>query len=462
MKKKFENGLFIFRRDLRIIDNVGLNMLSSLCENIYTIFIFTKEQVSDENKYKSNASVQFMLESLICLQTQIEKQDGKLYCYYGKNEIIVKNCIDKFNINIVGFNLDCTPYARNRDTAIVKLCNKLNVSIVAQNDYYLNMLGSILTTTGTPYKKFTPYYDSAKKIRVELPSRKKQINFKLKYITNMTNYISIDDATTKFININNPNMLVHGGRKYALQLLLRAKKDIYNYDAIHNDLSKQTSLLSASIKFGCISIREVYHSLKHIPGLIRQLYWREFYANIMYSFPHVLGHSLQPKYNSIKWEYNAEYFTAFCNGKTGYPIVDAGIRQMLATGYMHNRARLIVASFLIKILQIDWKKGEEFFAANLVDYDVANNNGNWQWVSGGGADSQPYFRVFNPYRQTENYDSNCKYIKQWVPELNDVPNNDILKWDIKYINYSAINYPKPIVDYKKQKEKTLKMYLAAI
>jgi deoxyribodipyrimidine photo-lyase len=261
----------------------------------------------------------------------------------------------------------------------------------------------------------------------------------------------------RFTRIN-PNILVRGGRPEALQLLSRAVRTIHNYNAIHNDLSLQTSELSASIKFGCISIREAYKAFHDKPGIIRQLYWRDFYANIMYEFPHVIGHSLKPKYDKIHWHHNSKLFDAWCKGETGYPIVDAGMRQMNTTGYMHNRARLIVASFLVKTLLIDWREGEEYFAQKLTDYDPSNNNGNWQWISGGGADSQPYFRVFNPWRQAAEYDPTCEYMKKWVPELKDVPEKDLLKWDTKHVHYKDVQYPAPIVQYQSQREQVLKLY----
>jgi len=172
----------------------------------------------------------------------------------------------------------------------------------------------------------------------------------------------------------------------------------------------------------------------------------------------VIGHSLKSKYDKIHWHHNSKLFKAWCEGETGYPIVDAGMKQMNTTGYMHNRARLIVASFLVKTLLIDWREGEEYFAQTLTDYDPSNNNGNWQWISGGGADSQPYFRVFNPWRQAESYDPKCEYIKKWVPELKDVPTKDLLKWDTKYVDYKDVHYPKPVVDYEAQREKVLKLY----
>jgi len=456
MSEKLENGLFIFRRDLRTIDNNGLNVLAKLCNNVYTIFIFTPEQVGSANKYKSNNSVQFMIESLADLASEIKTQEGQLHTFYGKNTKVLADCIKAWDINIVAFNLDITPYARERDDEIIKLCQKMIVEVKTEHDYYLHPPGSIKTGTGKPYQKFTPYFNTASKIKVPSPSAKKQLPFKTKD-ANIPNKISLEQAMKRFTRIN-PNILVRGGRPQALQLLLRAVRTIKNYNAIHNDLSLKTSELSASIKYGCISIREAYKAFHDKPGIIRQLYWRDFYANIMYEFPHVIGHSLKPKYDKIHWHHNSNWFNAWCKGETGYPIVDAGMRQMNTTGYMHNRARLIVASFLVKTLLIDWKEGEEYFAQTLTDYDPSNNNGNWQWISGGGADSQPYFRVFNPWRQAAEYDPKCEYIKKWIPELKDVPEKDLLKWDTKYVDYKDIQYPAPIVQYEAQREQVLKLY----
>lgn len=456
MSKKFKNGLFIFRRDFRIVDNNGLNYLSELCENIYTIFVFTPEQVGNANMYKSENAVQFMIESLISLANDIKKHGGNLYTFYGKNNKVLSDCIAAFEIDVVAFNLDVTPYARERDSEIVDLCEKIKIASLQVHDYYLHPIGTIINGTGTPYQKFTPYYTVASKIKVHLPSRQKQIPFKSKD-SHTANKITLEEAMKRFTKINE-NILVNGGRAPAIKLLNIATRTLKNYNAIHNDLNKQTSELSAYIKFGCISIREVYKSLHNKTGLIRQLYWRDFYANILYEFPRVLGHSLKPKYDKIHWHYSNDVFKKWCNGETGYPIVDAGMNQMNTTGYMHNRARLIVASFLVKILLIDWREGEQYFSKKLTDYDPANNNGNWQWISGGGADSQPYFRVFNPWRQTEEYDPNCEYIKKWIPELKDVPAKSLLKWETEYVNYKNINYPKPIVNYVEQRDKVLKMY----
>ena len=193
-------------------------------------------------------------------------------------------------------------------------------------------------------------------------------------------------------------------------------------------------------------------------GLIRQLYWRDFYANILSAFPQVLGSAMKPKYNNIQWEKDASLLRAWKEGNTGFPIVDAGMRELNNTGYMHNRARLITASFLIKTLLIDWQEGEKYFAQQLSDYDPASNNGNWQWVASTGADSQPYFRIFNPWSQSEKYDKDAVYIKKWIPELNNIPAKDIHKWDVKCKDYKDTKYNCPIVNYEEQRKKAMNMY----
>lgn len=459
---KYNNGLFIFRRDLRIIDNNGLNMANDICKNIYPIFIFTPEQVTKLNHYKSDNSVQFMIESLFELSRDIKLRGGILYTFFGENNKIISECVDNFNIDVVIFNLDYTPYAIQRDKSIIELCNKLNIKCVFEHDYYLHIPGSILNETGGPYQKFTPYYNKALTRKIQHPSIFKKLRFNNKLHTQIQHTISLPSAITKFTKINN-NILVFGGRHNGLIVLKNAIKSQKHYSSTHNNLSQSTTNLSAYIKFGCVSIREVFTEFKShkYNDLIRQLIWRDFYANILFSFPYVLGHSLKPNYDKIKWNHNTKYLNAWKNGITGFPIVDAGIRELNITGYMHNRARLIVASVLVKTLLIDWREGEQYFATKLTDYDVASNNGNWEWIMGGGADSQPYFRVFNPWLQSKEYDSDALYIKKWIPELTDVPASSIHKWYSDYGLFKQINYPAPIVDYNEQKNKVIQMYKQA-
>lgn len=481
MPKKYKNGLFIFRRDLRIQDNKGLKLMNNECDNIYTIFIFTPEQVGNINKYKSNNSVQFMIESLQNLKSNL---GGKLYCFYGKNNSIINYLIHELTIDVVGFNLDYTPYAINRDVEIMDLCWKKNIDVLFESDYYLNEPGTILSGGGTPYLKFTPYYTQASKKHVDSPSLNKvsvkQISKRLK------NMIQLSQAMEKFTK-NNENLIIKGGRNEGIKILKEAIKNQKKYSKTRNIISYNTSMLSAYIKFGCLSIREIYKSFRNNKDFIRQLHWRDFYSQVMYFNPQVIGGALKENYNKIKWHNNARLFKAWCDGKTGFPIVDASMRQLNTIGWMHNRGRMIVSSFLTKILLIDWRLGEKYFANKLVDYDPANNNGGWQWSAGTGADSQPYFRIFNPFLQSQTHDPDCIYIKRWIPELVEVDNDIIHNWnDMEKINKinegineeineeinkginkkinegmnkkKIIKYPRPIVDYAEQKEKALKMY----
>ena len=458
--KEFNNGLFIFRRDFRIIDNNGLNLLNDKCQNIYAIFIFTPEQIGTTNKYKSNNAIQFMIESLQDLSYQISKTGGHLYTFYGHNNNIIKDCIDAFDIDIVCFNLDITPYAKERDSEIIKLCEKLKTFVMYDYDYYLHQPGTIVNGSGDPYQKFTPFYETAIRKKVETPVTYKKINFK-KSEKQIPNKITLEQSMNKFTKVND-KILVHGGRQEGLKILKKALITQSHYAKTRNDLNKDTTLLSAYIKFGCVSIREVYKILRRNTALIRQLIWREFYANILYSFPHVLGHSLKSKYDKIKWHHNERLFEAWCKGETGFPIVDASQRQLLQSGWTHNRGRMISSSILIKIFLIDWRKGERFYAQHLVDYSVENNNGGWQWSSGGGSDAQPFFRYFNPYTQSKEHDPKCEYIKKWIPELKNIPNEDIHEWDTAWENHRECGYPKPIVNYAEQREKSIKMYKDAL
>ena len=457
---KAENGLFIFRRDLRIVDNKGLILASSKCKNLYTVFIFTPEQVTSANKFKSDNAVHFMIESLQDLSADISKKGGHLYTFYGKNDIIIKQLIKELDIGIVSFNMDYSPYAVKRDHSIIELCKKKDIdcSVEVAQDYYLLEPGTVLNGSGQTYQKFTPFYNSAHVKHVDPPNNKVVTNL-TKTSKKLSNTLSLETALHRFTTMNpDIHRVVEGGREYAIATLKKAIKTQTHYSKTHNELEKETTQLSAAIKFGCLSIREVYKAFRNNTDLIRQLWWRDFYANILYAFPQVLGSALKPNYKKIQWHHNTSWFRCWTKGTTGFPIIDAGMRQLNATGYMHNRARLIVASFLVKTLLISWVHGEKYFARNLTDYDPASNNGNWQWIAGSGADSQPYFRIFSPKEQNKNFDPDCEYIKQWIPELKDVPAKDIINWDTEHTKYKNIRYPNPICEFSKQKEIALKMY----
>ena len=455
-----ENGLFLFHRDLRLIDNIGLYALRKKVRRIFCVFIFTPEQVVS-NPYKSVNAVQFMMESLDELRKDIESAGGTFLFCYGNTSKVLKYLVSKLDIHAVGYNLDYSPYALARDKDIAEFCKKENIGLIESHDYYLHVPGSILNGSGETYQKFTPYYEKASKVLVSPVKRKVDFDFAKISNRDLSYRISYDVAFRRFVGNGNPNLLVKGGRQNGLSCIRAGKRNARKYSDTRDMVSLPTSQLSAYIKFGCVSIREVYFAFRPIDAFVRQLYWRDFYANILYAYPHVLGASMKPKYDKIKWRKNSVWFDKWCKGETGFPIVDAGMRQMNQTGYMHNRARLIVMSFLIKTLLIDWKLGEEYFARKLTDYDPASNNGNIQWVMGGGSDSNPYFRIFNPWNQTLDYDPECVYIKKWLPMLKDVVNKDILKWYDEWSNYD-VGYFKPIVDYSAQRDKALVLYKSGL
>ena len=453
---KYKNGLFLFHRDLRMEDNVGLRETVKSCENVYTTFIFTPAQVTKANDFKSNNSVQFMIESLSDLHNTIQNKGGSLLIQYGELIHVLEQLIRRLKIDCLVFNEDLTPYARERTDRVKSLCKSMNIGCNTYQDYYLCVPGEIMTGQNTMYHKFTPFYEkmiASKKI--ERP-HKQDIRNLVEYNAKLEYTISLSDAMTKFVGKINPDLLVRGGRKLGVEQLQIACRKLQHYDDTRDIMSIETSMLSAYIKYGCVSIREVYHELARHFGkmheLVRQLVWRDFFAHILYFYPENLGSLYSVPMSKYIWSKSKSKLNAWKRGETGVPLVDAGMRQLNKTGYMHNRARMIVATYLVKILHIDWREGEKYFAQKLVDYDVASNSGNWQSIVGGGVYSMPWFRIMSPWAQSQQYDSNAVYIKTWVPELTNVPPKHIHKW-YEYCNnieYKTL-YRCPIVDYAKEK-----------
>lgn len=460
----YELGLYIFRRDLRIQNNTAFANALRECKKIIPIFIFTPGQVTN-NSFKSNKSVQFMIESLSDLNGEIKSKKGDLYTLYGENEQVINYLLNKHKIDAIFLNNDYTPYSKTRDNKIMKLCKEEDIDFKAYEDVCLFNPGSITTENGV-YKKFTPFY---KKCLQNIKDIKQPPNtrFKSEWCGKMTKNKYLMDIKDAYIKLTVPDnkSLLQGGRKNALGIL-RDIREFKDYGKTRNMLDKETTQMSAYLKYGCISVKEVLFILqkrgfRNSHDLIRQLIWRDFYIHILDAYPYVLqGKSFKPKYDKIKWDNDIKLFNAWKDGNTGFPIVDACMRQLNTTGYMHNRGRLIVASFLIKTLFIDWRKGEKYFAQNLIDYDPAANNGNWQWVAGTGVDSQPYFRIFNPWSQSEKYDPDASFIKKWCPELNDVPEKDIHNWfkTHKKNIEAGIKYKSPVVDYSEKRKYVLEKY----
>jgi deoxyribodipyrimidine photo-lyase len=441
--------LFIFRRDLRTYDNTSLNLVKNKYpkSDIIPIFIFNKKQIDEnENKYYSKNSAQFLFECL-------DELDFMNY-YYTDNEItILDEIYKKYKFEVIAYNKDYTPYAKKRDDIINQWANNKKIEILCEEDYTLHNIGEITKDNKDPYLKFTPFYKKSilKKPRSLISNK----TFKFIKDNNSKSLSSFEFIRPK----PNKSILVNGGRKNALIILEKLKSGKFdNYDSERDyPYLDKTTKLSAYIKFGCVSIREIYYTLPLTHGIIRELYWHDFYAIITNYFPYVLnGQSFIKKYEKVKWNDNNDLLEKWKNGLTGFPLVDAAMRQLKICGWMHNRCRMVVASFLVKNLLIDWRKGELYFAKSLVDYDPSSNNGGWQWCASTGTDSQPYFRIFSPTLQMKRFDNNCDYIKKWIPELKDVSNKIILNWETK--QYPNINYPKPIVDVKETSKLFIKTF----
>lgn len=459
MQKKFKKSLFIFKRDLRSYDNTGLNLALKESEKIITCFIFDPRQI-EKNEYKGSNSIQFLVESLEDLKKELDTKNGKLYFFYGKHEEVIEKFILKEKIDAVYTNRDFTPFSKKRDLKIEQVCKNNSVSFVNTDDILLNSPEIIIEQKSKPYTVFTPFYKFASTLLIKETNKLAVGEFFIQPLD-----YEVKTAPERFLEKTNTNISCHGKRKNALNILENINS-FASYDETRNNPSKDsTTHLSAYLKFGLCSPREVFYSIKNILGeshsMLRQLYWRDFFYHIAHFFPHVFGNPFNKKYDFIKWNDNKKTFELWCNGETGFPIVDAGMRELNATGYMHNRVRMITASFLIKDLHIDWRWGEKYFAQKLVDYDPAINNGNWQWVASTGCDAQPYFRIFNPWLQQEKFDSECLYIKKWIPELERI---DSLKIHHLYKNpsHKIKNYPHPIVDHSAQAKITKELYSQAI
>ena len=460
-------NLFIFFRDFRIQDNIGLQKATNKSGKIVPIFCFTPEQIDEKkNKYFSNNSLQFLCECLNDLRQNINKEGGELYIFYSNLIKLLESIYRTETIESIHFNMDYTPYAKKRTLLIESFCKKLGIKCFIYEDYLLGPIGSFLKPNSQPYTVYTPFKNNVydKKDLIPRVSRWRSFSFMKK---NSLKSMKESEYDLRKFYTQNSQAHVHGGRKVAQALLTRAKS--LSYDNNRNELSFETTNLSAFIKYGCVSIREVFHKLheRKQGGICDQLIWREFYFYVAYYFPEVLSRSrnFQSKYDKIKWVTNKKWFNAWCDGRTGYPVVDACMMQLNKTGYMHNRGRLITSNFLNRILGMDWRLGERYFAQKLIDYDPCVNNGNWQWIASTGTDPKPYFqRLFNPWLQSKKFDSDAKYIKTWLPQLKDIPAQDLHDWENVYKDYDIeyslknLNYYAPIIDYKKARERSISQY----
>jgi len=421
-------NVFWFRRDLRLEDNTGLYHALNSGLKVIPVFIFDTD-ILNQLEDRKDKRVDYIHQALQEIHKDLKKYNSGLYVYYGTPIEVFKKIIQDFNIDTVFSNRDYEPEAIQRDRQIADLLLKQHIQFRNFKDQVIFEKNNILKNDLSPYTVFTPYSK--------------------KWKENLKNIEIVPVNREGFANYEGPSAIISlkdiGFEKTDLDYAEpKLHKDIIDFYGEYRDFPAmdRTTHLGIALRFGTISIREcVQYAVKHNEVWLNELIWREFFMQILYHFPSVVHHCFKKKYENIVWRNDEKEFKAWCEGKTGYPIVDAGMRQLNETGFMHNRVRMITASFLTKHLLIDWRWGEAYFAGKLLDYDLAANNGNWQWAAGCGCDAAPYFRIFNPYEQTKKFDKDTQYIRKWLPE-----------------DYRE----EPIVEHTKARERALKAYKEAL
>ena len=401
------------------------------------------------------------------LNEVFEKQGSKLLVLAGDPSVLIPELASDFKVNAVFCNHDYEPYAKNRDAKVVKQLSKNGIQFHSFKDQVVFEKQEILNLSGGPYKVFTPYSRAWIK---KLESNRNQ--FLARYDGNLKHLMPEAEihALQKWKSTNffeqgflSQKLWIPAGEKAANRSLKKFKDSIFNYHTTRDfPAIDGTSILSPHFRFGTLSIREAVRFCyeNYSAGTkvwLNELIWRDFYQMILDQFPHVVGYAFKPEYDALKWNGSEANFQAWCEGRTGYPLVDAAMRQLNETGWMHNRLRMITAMFLTKDLLVDWRKGEAYFALKLLDFDLASNNGGWQWSASTGCDAQPYFRIMNPISQSEKFDEAGSFIKKFVPELSKVKGKAI-HWPHDDGLFAAPDYPAPIVDHKTQRELALKMF----
>lgn len=424
--------IFWFRRDLRLEDNMGLHQALQSGFPVLPVFIFD-EEILGRLDNKNDRRIDYFQQALQSVNKTLKAHHSKLCTFYGKPPEVFKTIDEQYDIQAVFCNRDYEPQAIKRDTEIFRFFKAKSIPFKAFKDQVIFDKSDVVKSDGTPYTVYSAY---AKKWREILTAKDYQsypVDFSNFFLQPYSDILSLEE-----IGFEKTEMFFE---KPALDAGIIDEYEKYrDYPAM-----QRTTQLSMALRFGTISIRQcVAFAFKHNQTWLSELIWREFFMQILYHFPKVVHHAFKPKYDFIEWQNDESGFEKWCEGKTGYPIVDAGMRQLNQTGFMHNRVRMIVAGFLCKNLLIDWRWGEAYFAEKLNDYDLSANNGNWQWAAGSGCDAAPYFRIFNPTSQTEKFDKNLEYIKKWVPE------------------WGSGDYPEPMVEHSFARDRALKAYSKAM
>lgn len=447
------------RRDLRLHDHAALAAATKTGETTL-VFIFD-QHILDRLKNKSDKRLTFIYQSLSEIESELQKHGSSLIIRFGKPEEEIPKLTKELGVSKVFCNRDYEPYAKKRDSQVEKFLKAEGIQFEQFKDAVMFEKHEVLKSDGSIYKVFTPYknkwlevFDHQNKNLPEFETNFKNIR-KFKNSENI-----LEKNWYSEIGFKETIPPLTGGTSHALNLLKKFKDHLNEYkEARDFPAVPGTSNLSVYIRHGNLSVRDMLRlgitsRSEGAKTWVSEIIWRDFYHMILDTHPYIEKESFKREYDQIKWLGKEEDFKAWCEGRTGFPIVDAAMRCLNETGMMHNRPRMIVASFLCKILLVDWRKGEKYFAEKLLDFDLAANNGGWQWSSSSGCDAQPYFRIFNPYSQSEKFDPEGKFIRQWVPELSHLSNKEIHRPDALL----APGYPMPIVSYEKNRVKCLEMY----
>lgn len=427
-------SIFWFRRDLRIQDNRGLSEALQSGLPVQPIFIFDSNILNDLED-KTDRRVEFIHQSLYQIHTQLQQVGAGIDVRLGEPLKIFSDLLNEYSVKRVFTNHDYEPYALERDAAVKTFLEGQGVSFHSFKDQVLLEKQEVVKDDGKPYTVFTPY------------SRRWKATLQKEHLQSYPSEKLLESCVS-FQGIDFPSLTAIGFSAAGISFPSPAwQADTIKKYKERRDLPaiKGTTQLGVHLRFGTISVRALARQAGPLnETFLNELIWRDFYHMILWHFPHVVGNSFKPAYDAIQWRNNQQEFQAWCDGQTGYPIVDAGMRELNTTGYMHNRVRMIVASFLTKHLLIDWRWGEAYFAKKLLDFDLAANNGGWQWAAGSGCDAAPYFRVFNPYLQTQKFDPSLQYIRSWVPE------------------FEELTYTRPIVEHDFARKRCLEVYAKAL
>ncbi len=465
--------IFWHRRDLRISDNIGLSKARQKSSQIIGLFCFDLNILERDDI--APARITYMIGCLEELKQKYQELGSKLLFIQGKPSQVIPNLAENLKAESVFWNRDVEPYSRKRDKQVIEALEEKGIHHQSYWDQLLHIPGDVMTQSGDPYKVYTPFWNNLsqqKKASIprDINSLEGLSETELKE-GKKVGIIELPSATELGFSWDNPLILSPGETAAKEKLEYFCDSAINDYQEQRNfPAIEGTSQLSAALKFGAIGIRKVWQATvnlyensrsdetrENIKTWQKELAWREFYQHCLYFFPELAQGPYREEFKAFPWDNNEENFQAWCEGKTGYPIVDAAMRQLNETGWMHNRCRMIVASFLTKDLMINWQWGEKYFMQQLIDGDLASNNGGWQWSASSGMDPKP-LRIFNPASQAQKYDPDGEYIRQWLPELSSLDTGDLVTGEISPIDCHSCGYPQPIVDHQQQQRKFKQRY----